>query len=90
MDMNLLVPRNSRLYMYEAISINERAEVIGNGSLPNGDVHAFLAIPCDENHQRIEGCDYRPVQAYATSSRSRRPPSIQRQTRFLFHLGWHG
>jgi probable HAF family extracellular repeat protein len=60
-DLNFLVPPNSPLQLYEAITINDRGEIVGNGLLSNGDQHAFLAIPCDENHLGIEGCDYSMV-----------------------------
>jgi hypothetical protein len=45
--------------------INDRREITGLGVLPNGDLHAFLMIPCDEDHLGIEGCDYSMVEARA-------------------------
>ena len=30
--------------------INYRGEILSSGVLQNGDVHAFLLIPCDEKH----------------------------------------
>ena len=36
---------------------NDREEITALGKLPNGDTHAFLLIPCDENHSDGEGCE---------------------------------
>jgi len=33
------------LDLIDALSINDRGEIIGEGVLPNGDVHNFLLIP---------------------------------------------
>ena len=53
-----LVLPGSDLALTEPIFINDRGEIVGNAVLPNGDQHAFLLIPCNENHPNIEGCDY--------------------------------
>lgn len=60
-DLNTLVPPGSDLTLTEAIYINDRGEIAGDGVLSNGDTHAFLLIPCDEQHPGLEGCDYRLV-----------------------------
>ena len=57
-DLNTLISPNSGMQLAGGFSINERGEINGGGVLPNGDQHAFLLIPCDENHSEIEGCDY--------------------------------
>jgi hypothetical protein len=31
-------------------NINERGEIAGTGLLPNGDLHAVLLLPCDDEH----------------------------------------
>jgi len=54
-DLNTLVPRGSGVQLTVA-SPNERGEIIAEGLLPNGDNHAFLLIPCDENHGDDEDC----------------------------------
>jgi probable HAF family extracellular repeat protein len=48
-DLNVFVPPDSDLILGDAQVINDRGEISGNATLPNGDVHAFLLIPCDEN-----------------------------------------
>jgi probable HAF family extracellular repeat protein len=59
--------------------INDREEITGIGVLANGDLHAFLLIPCDEHHPGVEGCDYSMVEASAavpeSSSEVRDPAS---------------
>jgi probable HAF family extracellular repeat protein len=48
-DLNTLVPTGSDLTLTEAIFINDRGEIAGNGVLSSGDTHAFLLIPCGES-----------------------------------------
>ena len=64
-DLNTLIPPNSGMQLVDAQNINERGEITGLGILPNGDLHVFLLIPCDENHPGVEGCDYSLVDATA-------------------------
>lgn len=61
-DLNTLVPPGSDLHLLIAYSVNDRGEIAGDGILANGDSHAFLLIPCDENHPGVEGCDYSLVE----------------------------
>ena len=69
-DLNALIPPNSSLFLQFTEAINDRGEIAGTGSDVNGHQHAFVAIPCDENHLNIEGCDYGLVEESA-------PPDAQ-------------
>ncbi|MGH9774991.1 MAG: hypothetical protein ACRD50_08605 [Candidatus Acidiferrales bacterium] len=62
-DLNTLIPAGSALYLQFIDTINDRGEITGTGADVSGNEHAFLLIPCDENHPGIEGCDYSPVDA---------------------------
>jgi probable HAF family extracellular repeat protein len=66
-DLNTLVPPNSGLHLFEAQQINDRGEIAVEGADANGNQHAVLLIPCDENHADVEGCDYSLVDASATA-----------------------
>jgi probable HAF family extracellular repeat protein len=67
-DLNALVPSGSGLMLNGAVDINSRGEIVGSGLLANGDQHAVLLIPCDENHPDIEGCDYSQVEVRAVAA----------------------
>ena len=76
-DLNTLVSPGSGLSLVEAIYINDRGEIAGNGVLANGDVHAFLLIPCDENHGDGEGCG-EDAAGMAATTRVSSAPATQR------------
>jgi probable HAF family extracellular repeat protein len=79
-DLNTLVPPNSALHVELPVYISDRGEINGLGSLPNGDTHSFLLIPCDENHAGVEGCDYSMVDAAAAPERPVYVPSAMPRT----------
>jgi probable HAF family extracellular repeat protein len=63
-DLNTLIPPNSSLRLTYAVAINDRGEIAGFG-VPPGVLpdeyetkgHAYVLIPCDEDHPELEGCD---------------------------------
>lgn len=64
-DLNVLIPTGSDMQLTVAVGINEEGEIVAQGLLPDGDLHAALLIPCDKNHPSIEGCDYTMADASA-------------------------
>jgi probable HAF family extracellular repeat protein len=102
-DLNTLIPSGSSLIVVATNDIHDRGEIAGEG-LPTGCSdwtacgHAFLLIPCDENHPDVEGCDYSLVEGSATAASSapatQRPTSIpdnaafRRQMMRLFGRRW--
>jgi probable HAF family extracellular repeat protein len=64
-DLNTLIPPNSPFHLYWAPFIDEQGAIGAFGALPDGNSHAVLLIPCDENHPGVEGCDYSLVDAGA-------------------------
>lgn len=89
-DLNDLIPPDSGVLLVIAKQVNERGEIAVVGNPPgvplnsgNNEVHGhdFVLVPCDENHPRIEGCDYSPVTEKAP--RSARLPSLSGTARPL-------
>jgi probable HAF family extracellular repeat protein len=68
-DLNTLVPPGASLYVIDALDINDRGEIGGNGVDADGNEHALLLIPCDANHPGVEGCDYSLADRRAASER---------------------
>ena len=56
-DLNSLVPVDSPLYLLLADGINDAGEIAGFGvDTTTGNIHAFLATPCDQNHALTDWC----------------------------------
>ena len=62
-NLNTLIPLGSEIVLIQAITANDRGEIVAEGRLLNGDLRAVLLIPCDESHLNVAGCDYRLVDA---------------------------
>ena len=57
-DLNDLIPHNSSLQLFIANDINDRGEIAGAAiDLVTGAGPGFVAFPCDEMHQDLEGCE---------------------------------
>ena len=79
-DLNDVIPAGSSLQLVATNDINDHGEIAGEGVPPGVDPsnvftqgHAFLLIPCDENHPNVEGCDYSLVVTSAAVSHQSSP-----------------
>lgn len=78
-DLNSLMPPDSSLQLTFAVAINDRGEIAGFG-VPAGcapqDVgicgHAYVLIPCDENHADTKGCEDSAAGATAATTQNNR------------------
>ena len=77
-DLNALIPPNSPLFLELTETINDHGEIAGTGSDVNGNTHAFLAIPCDERHPDLEGCDYSLVEGSSVATARATTPAVTR------------
>jgi probable HAF family extracellular repeat protein len=79
-DLNTLIPAGSSLHLVWAPVINDRGEIAGAG-VPRGvppanfdaQGHAFVLIPCDDDHSDEEGCEAEDETATAEVQNSRAP-----------------
>jgi probable HAF family extracellular repeat protein len=62
-DLNTLISLNPVLAVGDVSFINDRGEIAATGVLANGDQHAILLVPCDQDHSGLEGCDDDRVEA---------------------------
>ena len=73
-ELNTLIPANSHLFLVEALGINDRGEISGYAiDSQSGVAPAFLAIPCDNDHPNVEGCDYSMVDAVEIANNTAPP-----------------
>jgi probable HAF family extracellular repeat protein len=78
-DLNTLVSSSSGINVQGVATINDHGEIAAGGTDANGNGHAVLLIPCDENHAGVEGCDYSLLDADA-AARENPAPAIQKPT----------
>jgi probable HAF family extracellular repeat protein len=83
-DLDTLIPPTSGIQLQGAVAINDRGEITSDGLLPNGEIHAVLLIPCDEDHADMEGCDYSLVDAVEAPAKSR-PGHFPQPAQSLHH-----
>jgi probable HAF family extracellular repeat protein len=73
-DLNTLVPPHLGIQLTGSDDyINDRGEIVTTGTLSNGDTHAFLLIPCDDNHDDGGDCEDNAEGATATAQSSSTP-----------------
>jgi probable HAF family extracellular repeat protein len=75
-DLNALIPPDSPLYLLIAFWINDAGQIAGFGvQTSTGDIHAFLATPCDRTHSGTDWCkedaDGAAAEADETAARAR-------------------
>jgi len=78
-DLNTLTLPSSGVQLLFALFIDDNGEIAGYGLLPNGDLHAVLLIPCDDNHPNVEGCDYSPLEVHAVAASHATKATRQKQ-----------
>jgi len=57
-DLNSVIGEGSDLQLLDALEINDRGEIVGQGALANGNQLVFLLTPCDDDHSDEEGCGH--------------------------------
>ena len=75
-DLNTLVSPNSPFYLYWAGFIDDRGEIGGFAALPNGDSHAVLLVPCNENEASTEGCEGDTEDGIAVQGETSQRPNV--------------
>jgi probable HAF family extracellular repeat protein len=75
-DLNTLVSPNSPFYLYWAGFIDDRGEIGAFAALPNGDSHAVLLVPCNENEASTEGCEGDTEDGIAVQGETSQRPNV--------------
>jgi probable HAF family extracellular repeat protein len=86
LDLNALTPPDSPMYLLLAYGINDSSEIVGFGmETTTGDLHGFLAIPCDRDHSGTDWCkdDADGADAEADKTVDRPRPTLSENARKL-------
>ena len=72
-DLNKVIPPSFPFVLVDPFDINTRGEIVGFAVDPNTDEgHAFLAIPCNQEHANRKGC----TDKASSSGESRDKPKV--------------
>lgn len=74
-DLSTLLSSASDLVLL-VVSNNDRGEIAGVGTDANGNGHAIVLVPCDENHPGLADCDYSPMDT-EIAAQPRTPQAVQ-------------
>jgi probable HAF family extracellular repeat protein len=83
-NLNTLVPRDSPMFLLEALGNNDLGQIVGYGQLSNGDVQAYVLTPCDENHRDGDGCEEAAQSVRAVPHLGPGSRDVFRETQRLF------
>lgn len=84
-DLNTLIPSDSPWFLFEAATINARGQIVGLGfRFDLGEVHGFIATPCDDAPESDGGADsVRASLANQGLAIANQNPSLPNQIRLL-------
>jgi probable HAF family extracellular repeat protein len=74
--LNSFIPSGSGVRLTVGLAINERGEIAAQGVLSNGDIHAFVLIPCEKG---IDGCRD-AAENTTTANQNKRAPTFNNST----------
>jgi probable HAF family extracellular repeat protein len=71
-DLNSLIPADSPWFLMEALGINDRGEIAGfMSNTSTGEIHGFLATPCNGNQAGARDCEELAESTIAVSDAGR-------------------
>jgi probable HAF family extracellular repeat protein len=74
----LYAPLSSGLTFYAACCIGDDGSIFGIASLPNGDNHMMLLVPCDANHPDAPACHASPGETVSAVEAKAVPFAVSR------------
>jgi probable HAF family extracellular repeat protein len=89
-DLNMLIRKDGTLYLAFANNINDRGEIAGTGTLPNGDIRAYLLVPRGDSDFGSIPESVQDIAPPGTASLQRPTPSEIATMRAFFARRHHG
>ena len=86
-DLNTVIAPGADLNLIQALAINNSAVISGNGLLSNGDLHAFVLVPCSKSCSELHLGKASTIPW--SRAQTERILSDQRSRRFSWYRGRH-